>query len=137
MQEFLTCVVSKNGMAYLTGIVIFIITLFLAARQIIGFTLTLLFLIFALVAAVAVSNQDVIRSYFEHPTEAGKDGVYKSSSSSSAEHKNPGDINADLQRAFDDLKAEFLVEKERLQKIWEDFISRQSEKSEKSKKENQ
>lgn len=124
MNEFFACLTSKNGMAYLTGLVIFLITLYLTSRKIIGFSLTLIFLIFALVAAISVSNQDLIRSYFVHPTEQTRDGVYQDSSQSS-QTKQSSDINADLQKAFDDLKAEFLIQKERFETIWEDFTKKQ------------
>jgi len=134
MNEFFTCIVSKNGLAYLTGAVIFFLTLFLTSRRIIGFTLTLLFLVFALIASLAVANQELIRSYFvKTSNEKSSEGLYKSDSSQgqAAQSKPKEDINADLQKAFDDLKAEFLVEKARLQKIWEDFNShlKQTEKS--------
>ncbi len=39
MQEFFNCLFSTNGMAYGTGVLIFLLTLFLASRQVIGFTL--------------------------------------------------------------------------------------------------
>jgi hypothetical protein len=125
MNEFFTCLVSKNGMAYLTGVVIFLLTLFLASRKIIGFSLTFLFLVFALVASLAVSHQDLIRSYFVHSNAQTKEGVYQDNSKSDQAKQSPSDINADLQKAFDDLKAEFLIEKARLQTIWEDFIQKQ------------
>lgn len=125
MNEFFTCVISKNGMAYLTGVVIFLITLFLTSRKIIGFTLTLLLLIFALIAALAVANQDIIRGYFVHPAEQQAESTYKGSAETS--QNKTSDINADLQKAFDDLKKEFLIEKERLQKIWEDYNARKEQ----------
>jgi hypothetical protein len=124
MNEFVSCLISKNGLAYLTGAVIFFLTLFLTSKKIIGFSLTVLFLIFALIAAMAVSHQDLIRSYFTNQKpENSSEGIYKANNSQTDTSKqaSSSDIHVDFQKALDDLKQEFLIEKLRLQKMWEDF----------------
>jgi hypothetical protein len=142
MQEFVNCLFTTNGMAYGTGVLIFLITLFLVARRIIGFTLTLLFLIFALLASFAVANKDLIRSYFENLSKGGskatsaqaspqassqgKAPTYQSAENSSASKEVP--IMEQLQKAYDDLKEEFEIQKKKFQS----FIEEKKQESEKT-----
>lgn len=128
MQEFVNCLFTTNGMAYGTGVLIFLITLFLVARRVIGFTLTLLFLIFALLASFAVANKDLIRHYFENLSKGGskessaqpqgKAPTYQSAESSSTTHEVP--IMEQLQKAYDDLKEEFEIQKKKFQSFLEE-----------------
>ena len=48
---------------FLTTAFIYIITVFLASRKLIGFWITLLFLIFALLSGLAIANQDFLKSW--------------------------------------------------------------------------
>lgn len=124
MTEFFQCVFSSNGLAYTTGAAIFLITAFLVAKRVIGFTFTLLFLLFALAAALAIAHQDAISDYFK------KTNTTEVAPTSPGESKEGAQINTDLQKTFEDLKAEFLVYKAKLEKLIKDL----SEKKEEPKK---
>lgn len=65
MKEFWECIFSHNGLAYGTGVAIFLITLFLVSRRIIGFTLAVVFLLFALIASLAVAHQASVKHYID------------------------------------------------------------------------
>lgn len=112
MDDFFRCVISSNGLAYLTGLGIFLLTALLVARNWIGFTTSLLFLVFALLAALGIANQESVKSTFDRYTNAP--------STKERETK----INEDLQKGFDDLKEEFFLYKKKL----EDFIHEQTKK---------
>lgn len=128
MQEFFTCLFSTNGLAYGTGLLIFLLTLFLASRRIIGFTLTLLFLLFALVAAFAVANKDLIRNYFET---LSKKRVEAGRSPSSEESQERASFQEQLQKAYEDLKTEFEIQKKKFQSFVEEKKSSEEEKEQK------
>lgn len=122
MKEFFDCVISSNGMAYGTGVLIFLITLFLASKRVIGFTLTLLFLIFALVAAFGVANQDLIRNYFQGLSQDEKTtGSYQGQGTSGKE----ATFTDQLQKAYNDLKEEFEIYKKKVQ----DYLDQQNSKN--------
>lgn len=63
MNEFLT---SSHFIALAFGSVIFLITVFLAAKKYIDFPLTVLFLIFAIAASIAIENYDLFRMMEHH-----------------------------------------------------------------------
>ncbi len=121
MKEFFECVISSNGMAYGTGVLIFLITLFLASKRVIGFTLTLLFLIFALVAAIGVANQDLIRNYLQKLShnEKSTSGAYQAEGT----NKEAATFSDQLQKAYNDLKEEFEIYKKKVQ----DYLEQQKE----------
>lgn len=116
-------------MAYGTGVLIFLITLFLTSRKIIGFTLTLLFLVFALAASLAVAHQDLVRSYLENFTkEKSTAGTYQGAGNTQAQSQTPSktDINADIQKTFDEIKDEVLIQKDKLQKLWDEYTAKKA-----------
>jgi hypothetical protein len=117
MQDFFDCLISHNGLAYGTGLVIFLITAFLAAKRVIGVTLTTLFLLFALLASLAVANQDSIKNYLNTlDKQQAADGTYRAAGGS-----EEATWSDKLERAFEDLKKEYEVQKEKLEKMAEDF----------------
>jgi hypothetical protein len=127
MNEFFNCLFSSNGLAYLTGVVIFLITLILVAKRVIGFSLALIFLIFAILAALAVANQDAIKNYFNgFSSTKTTEGTYKANNTPSGTSKG-AEINADIQKAFDDLKEEFLIQKDKIQKLWDEYTQSKPE----------
>jgi uncharacterized protein (DUF58 family) len=128
MNDFFNCIISTHGIAYLTGGLIFLITLLLAAKRVIGWGVAFLFLLFALLAAQSISNQDLIRQYFKNFSPQTPSSSYQAEN---APQNEKTDINAELQKAFDDLKAEFLIEKEKLQKLYDELNSQKTEKKDK------
>lgn len=130
MQEFFNCLFSTNGMAYGTGVLVFFITLFLVTRRLIGFTLTLLFLIFAIVAALGVANKDLIRDYFENLSKPNSSSSTSSTyQSASASKTSEASIYEQLQKAYDDLKLEFEIQKK---KKFQSFLEEQRASHEKT-----
>ncbi|MCE5317231.1 MAG: hypothetical protein LLG04_07700 [Parachlamydia sp.] len=125
MQEFYNCLINVNGMAFGTGVIIFLITLFLVAKRLIGFTLTLLFLLFALVAAFGVANKDLVRKYFENLSK-GKTETYQASGAKAGE----ATISEQLQKAYDDLKSEFDIQKKKFQSFLEEKRASEGKKEE-------
>jgi hypothetical protein len=124
MNEFFTCLFSTNGMAYGTGVLIFLITLFLVYKRVIGFTLTLLFLLFALGAALAVANQNSIKNYFDSLSRKDRKASEVSTAPNVPPTEDQTTFAEKMQRAYDDLKAEFEIYKKKV----EDFIEQHSEK---------
>lgn len=127
MSDFFNCLFTHNGIAYGTGVLIFLITLFLVSRRIIGFTLTFLFLLFALLASMAVAHQDAVKAYLnKFSSEKATDGTYRAEGT---QPKSGDNINASLQKAFDDLKSEFEVQKEKMQKLWEEYTTQKPQQN--------
>ena len=127
MNEFINCVVTAHGLAYATGVGIFVITLWLAAKRFIGLGVTFLFLLFALIAAQSISNQESIRQYFNNLLSSKPSTAYKAENTTESEKV---DINAKLQKAYDDLKAEFMLEKEKLQKLYDEVSQEKNKEKE-------
>lgn len=122
MNEFFSCLVSTNWMAYGTGVLIFLITLFLVYTRVIGFTLTLLFLLFALGASLAVANQSSIKHYVEGLSKKDKPTTENTQTATPPTEETT--LTEKLQRAYEDLKSEFEIYKKKI----EEFIKEQSEK---------
>lgn len=64
MTDFYNCIFIKQGLAFGVGAFIFLLTLLLAARRVIGFTLTVAFLLIALGAAMGIKHQDLFKDYW-------------------------------------------------------------------------
>jgi hypothetical protein len=124
MNEFINCVFTTHGLAYATGLVIFLITLWLAAKRYIGLGVTFIFLLFALIAAQSISNQEALKQYFNNLLSSSPSTSYKADNTNSNEKV---DINAKLQKAYDDLKDEFMLEKQKWEKLYQD-LSQQKNK---------
>jgi len=90
--------------------VIFLFTVFLASRQYIGFFITLLFLLFALLTGFLIVNHDVIREYMEVKVQERKldpDGSL-------------GTFKSDLLDKYDNMQNEFQVERDKFQKHYDE-----------------
>lgn len=111
MGDFFSCVISSNGLAYFTGLAIFLLTAFLVTRNLIGVTTSIVFLIFALFAALGIAHQDSVKGYVDRYT-----------TPQTAQERETR-LNEDLQKGFDDLKAEFLIYKQK----FEDFVRDQQQ----------
>lgn len=122
MKELVNCVISAHGLAYATGAGIFAITLWLAAKRFIGLGVTFLFLLFALAAAQIISNQESVKDYFNNFLSSTPSTTNKTQSNTQGEAV---DLNAKLQKAYDDLKAEFMLEKEKWEKLYNEATEQQ------------
>lgn len=96
---------SEPILALLIAVLIFLVTIFLVVKQWIGFSITLLLLLFSLAAGLIISNQQMLRGY------------------ASDYHVKPlQDSNQDafkkhIVQAVEDLKAEVDSEKEHLRHV--------------------
>lgn len=63
MNDLMNCFFSYSGAGFATSLLVFTVTVFLVGRGVLNFSMTLLFLVFSLVAGFIVSNQDVFRDY--------------------------------------------------------------------------
>jgi hypothetical protein len=117
MKEFFDCLFTNNGLAYATGVIIFLITLILTANRWIGFTLTLLLLLIALAASFGVANKESIRNYFNGlGKEKAVSGTYQSEGTKLPEPT----LSDKVEKAFEDLKIEFEVYKKKMQDYFEE-----------------
>lgn len=122
MKEVWDCLFSHYGLAYATGVGIFLITLFLAAKRLIGFAITSLLLIFAILASLVVANSDTIKGYFSKSS-PGTTSAYQaapaqpSTAPNAPSNSSTGSqidrILNQLQKTYDDLKTFLESEKER------------------------
>jgi hypothetical protein len=64
MVDFYDCVLLKHGLAWGVGAGIFLITIFLVARKIIGFWLSLILMLIALGASMAIEHRDQTIAYW-------------------------------------------------------------------------
>lgn len=61
MQEISEFLLNHNTLAVLIAAVIFVITIILVIRRLIGFVITLVLLLFAIASGLIIANQDVFR----------------------------------------------------------------------------
>lgn len=109
MREFLDCVFSTNGYAFITGAILFLFTLLLASRRAIGFFGTFIFLLISLGAAFSVKNQDMIKGYFQNTESTSKSG--KSQAKAGTENES---VMTKLEKAYEDLKIELAEQKKKV-----------------------
>lgn len=116
MKEFFDCLFTTNGMAFGTGVLIFLITLFLVSRRVIGFTLALLLLLVALGASFAVANQDKIHAYFDSLDKGKKEDTKTNDSTTKEEpKKDENTFSEKLDKVYHDLKDEYEILKDKIQ----------------------
>jgi len=104
MSSFLSFFQSEHLYAFLTALIIFLITLLLAAKRWIGFLTALVLLIISLGAGFFVINRQDIRHYF-------------SSSQANDEANAPEDFHKHFLKAMENLKTEMSTEKDNLQRV--------------------
>jgi len=115
---------SNTTIGFWTSVIIFLITLFLVSRQLIGFSITLLLLLFTLAVGVTISSQEWIRNYYQ--------------TKSQAQTGSSADLEAyqkQVQNSFDSFKTDFDSQMQKvndqLEKIYEKIQSPSVEKKEK------
>lgn len=96
-----------NSLALFTSAFIFFITLFLVAKQWIGFSLTLVLLLFTLASGLVISNQNIIQEYIKgSPDEHIYDVDAKVSH-----------FQEQMLKAYDSLRADLEIQKHKLQAL--------------------
>jgi flagellar motility protein MotE (MotC chaperone) len=104
MDSFMNFLYAHQLVGPLVGIVIFILTIFLAAKKWIGASLTFLLLLFALFSAFLINNQKTIESYLK-PTSTEKAAATISS------------FEEQVHQALKDIKSEIQSEKKNLTQV--------------------
>jgi len=97
---------SEHVLALLLAVSIFFITIFLAVKRWIGFSITLLLLLFSLVAGLAINNQQEFQHYLMSP-----------SRSTINQEISAEDFQKQMLQAMSDLKKEVAAEKENLRNV--------------------
>ena len=98
---------SDHMLALLIALLIFLTTIFLVVKQWIGFSITLLLLIFSLAAGLIINNQQMFHTYF-NPQDL----------SNPAKEKNSQDVfRKQMMQAVEDLKIEVYAEKDNLRRV--------------------
>jgi hypothetical protein len=106
MSSVLSFLQSEHVLALLITISIFFITIFLTVKRWIGFSMTFLFLLFALTAGMLVNFQQNIQNYFT------------SSSNLPIPNEPPSeDFHKQMMQAMENLKVELSTEKEYLLRV--------------------
>lgn len=119
MENVSHCAASGNGLALSVAAFIFFVTLFMVAKQWIGFGITVILLLFSLIAGLIIANQDIIRNGLSGaPTEQAKDFDLKMTH-----------FNEQILKAHDNLKAELEIQKHKLQTLTEEVDELKKSKS--------
>jgi hypothetical protein len=99
---------SPHVLALVIAILIFLITIFLVVKRWIGFSLTLLLLIFSLAAGLIINQQQTIRDYLNSSS---------SSSNPMALNESQDPFHTQVMKALEDLRLEVNTEKENIRHL--------------------
>ncbi|MBA3723147.1 MAG: hypothetical protein H0W88_12205 [Parachlamydiaceae bacterium] len=103
MHTVLEFLKTDTVVALLVSVFIFIITIFLVAKRWIGFSVTVLLLVFAITAGLAISNHRILECYLN---DYKKDGLSDAS--------QPAPFKKQITQAVEDVQDEVNAEKENL-----------------------
>ncbi|MGK5595078.1 MAG: hypothetical protein ACSNEK_06955 [Parachlamydiaceae bacterium] len=120
MNEFIDFITSNTTLAYVTAFVIFIIALILVVKRLIGFMITLLLFLFAILSGLSIANHDLFRDLLQK----FKTEETPSSEDTTTYYKNQ------FYRAYDELKKEFEDQKVKWEAMYEAYKSTPKEKRE-------
>jgi hypothetical protein len=107
MQQIVDFLLSSNGLAFGVALLIFIITLFLVVKRLIGFLITLLLLAFAIVSGFFVANQDLLRNILKNYT----------GQATPEEQDTLNQLKAQFYKGYEELKTEIKEQKDAFSKI--------------------
>lgn len=65
MKEYFDCLIMTHGTAFGAGAAIFLLTVLLVARRIVGFFLSVILMLIALGASWAINNESFVRSHLD------------------------------------------------------------------------
>jgi len=119
MNEFIDFITSNNTIAYITAFIIFIITLVLVVRRLIGFMITLLLLIFAILSGLSIANHDLFREMLQS---------FKTTNAPQTTEDKSTYYKNQFMKAFDELKKEFEELKVKWEAMYESYKSTSKEK---------
>lgn len=107
MQDILNFLATNNGAALVIALLIFLVTLVLVVKRLIGFVITIVLLIFAIVSGFFVANADLFRDVLKGMT----------ANSTPEERQTVEQLKAQFQKAYEELKSDLKTQKEEFQKI--------------------
>lgn len=125
MNEFIDFITSNTTLAYVTAFIIFIITIVLVVRRLIGFMITLLLLAFAILSGLSIANHDLFREMLQS---------LKTNQISPQEDKSTYYKNQAL-KAYEELKKEFEEAKVKLESMYEAYKTSSKERQEEKERE--
>lgn len=111
MNQLIDFLTSNTTLAYITALAIFIITVIMLMRRIIGVIVTIVLLLFALLSGLAIANHDLFREIltgFKYEPEKTKEDTY-------THYKNQ------LNKTFEELKEEFEIQKKRVEALYDAY----------------
>lgn len=120
MNEVIDFFTNNTTLAYVTAVVIFIITIYLLIKRLIGFMITLLLLAFALASGLAIANYDLFRevvSSFKYDPSKTKEDQFTH-------------FKTQLNHAYEELKEEFQDQKKKLESLYDAYKSSSKEPKE-------
>ena len=124
MNEVIDFFSNNTTLAYVTAVVIFIVTIYLLIRRLIGFMVTLLLLAFALASGLAIANYDLFREVltsFKYDPSKTKEDQYSH-------------FKTQLNKAYEELKEEFQDQKKKIEAMYDAYSSSKAEPKEEVKK---
>lgn len=124
MHTFSQLLQTDHVLALLIALLIFLMTLFLAVKRWIGFSITLLLLLFSLAAGVLINNQHAFQGYLGHYS--------PSTLALPLAEGNSDAFQKHILKAVEDLQTEMQTEKENLlqlkQQVQDLFVSMDTQK---------
>lgn len=117
MNEVIDFFSNNTTLAYVTAVVIFIVTIYLLIRRLIGFMVTLLLLAFALASGLAIANYDLFREVltsFKYDPSKTKEDQYSH-------------FKTQLSKAYEELKEEFQDQKKKIEAMYDAYSSSKAE----------
>lgn len=112
MNEVIDFLTANTTIAYLTAVVIFIITIIMIMKRLIGVVVTIVLLAFALLSGLAIANHDLFREIligFKYPENSSEDTY--------THYKNQ------LHKAFEEVKEEVEKQTRKLEAVYEAYKS--------------
>lgn len=107
MDEFLDFILSNNGAAFAIALLIFLVTVWLVIKRLIGFVITVVLLLFALVSGFFVANADLVREILKNV--AGK--------STPREQQTLEQLKNQFFKSYEEIKNEFAEQKQEFDRI--------------------
>ncbi|KAF3362088.1 hypothetical protein PHSC3_001399 [Chlamydiales bacterium STE3] len=114
MNEFIDFITSNTTLAYTTAFIIFLITLVLVTKRLIGFMITLLLLLFAILSGLSIANHDLFRDLLQ---KFKTEETAPKNSDAKTYYKNQ------FYKAYDELKREFEDQKQKWEAMYEAYKS--------------
>jgi glucan phosphoethanolaminetransferase (alkaline phosphatase superfamily) len=109
MHDFINSLLESNTLAFIVSLAIFIVTLFLVVRRSIGFFVTLMLLIFAIVSGFFVANQDIFSSFLRS---------FANDPAKDSSHDSYALFKQQLEKSYHELKDEFSQQKKEFQELF-------------------